>query len=892
MILVLINANGFCKTSGKRVFDFIKEYKNADKFYEFAPQVGAFTSGGITKNAIFLHSTSDELKKGKSFLKYKSILLPDISTSEKLLLVFELGIKDGANFNDKQYPADGVVYSVEIDGRNIFTEKYKAQHWSPRIIDISKYKSGIHQVSLIVGKGENSNYDWALWGTPKICKLSEEDSKNLQTNISKYFPLLETEGKVIGEIINPVCFGGKGMDEIRTTKTWADIALIGDSVKNLYPKDEKSTLVSSGLPLSFIYDGEPSSKLLPNWKKTHNKVLDSEDKELHIITYTDPKTGLVIIDSITVFKKYPAIEWVAKFENQGNEDTPILEDLLSLDLQLKIPASRDAILHHTQGSQANTFADTTTLTGFDYQPYDDTIRVNYDKSFEPTNGQSSNKVLPFFNLEWNDGGLIWAIGWTGWWKQEVISNEKNEISITAGQKTIHLKLHPGESIRTPRMLLLFWQGNDRLYGHNQFRKLMLDYYLPRDTCGKLQMTPVTTMQIFSYGAKVNEKNSLEWIDAANKLGCEAFWVDAGWYDCPRDDIFYARGKWDPEPTRFPNGLKPLSDKCHNLGMKFLLWFDEEAVMQNSEIYKTVPKEWLLHLPGQALNDHEACVYNFSIPEARKWMTDYISKRIEKWGIDIYRHDCNIWPITFCLPMDTEERQGITENHYIEGLYKHWDELLQQHPGLLIDNCAGGGQRIDLEMMKRSLPLWQSDVNCFGLSPAPDLTYPFTNQPTMDQVQNAGLSYYIPIHAGGIWSANPYIFRSIATMGGVFNENVTDPKYDMELAKKDVEELKSLRHLWLGDYYPLVDINLDDTKWCAWQFNRLDLGEGFAIFFRRYKCDNNIMDVKLRGLDKDKYYTVDFVDKNEQKVMMGIELENLKVEITGKPGSLLIKYKQK
>jgi alpha-galactosidase len=698
-----------------------------------------------------------------------------------------------------------------------------------------------------------------------------------------------------GQLISPVYLRSKGMDEISIVKAWAESALIGKEVSRLLKNqeiDEKSALLSTDMPLKFSYDGKLSSILLTNWKRTDKKVTDSEEKELQIITYADPDTGLVITISITVFKKYPAVEWIARFENQGKEDTPIIEDLSSLNLQLKVPAGRDVILHHTQGSQANVFADTTTLTGFDYQPYDDIVTPNYNKIFEPTNGQSSNKVLPFYNLEWDGGGLIWAIGWTGWWKQAVVNNEKNEISIIAGQKTVHLKLHPGESIRTPRMLLLFWQGNDRINGHNQFRKLMVDYYLPREPNGELQMTPVSSMHFMHYGAKMNEQNSLDWIDTAHKLGCEAFWVDAGWYECPVVEIFYARGKWDPDKTRFPNGLKPLSDKCHKLGMKLIVWFDEEAVMQESEIYKTVPKEWLLHLPGSAIKDHEACVYNFSIPEAQKWMTDYISERVKKWDIDIYRHDACIFAIPFCSAMDAEDRQGVTENHYIEGLYKHWDELLQRHPGLLMDNCAGGGQRIDLEMMMRSLPLWQSDVNCFGLNPPPDLGYPFTNQPTMNQVHNAGLSFYIPIHSGGIWSADPYIFRSIATLGGVFCENITDPNYDMKLAKKDVEELKSLRHLWMGDYYPLTDINLDDTKWCAWQLNRSDLGEGFAVFFRRYKSDINSSDFKLRGLDKDKYYAVDFVDKNEQKLMTGKELENLKVEITKVPGSFLIKYKLK
>ena len=58
--------------------------------------------------------------------------------------------------------------------------------------------------------------------------------------------------------------------------------------------------------------------------------------------------------------------------------------------------------------------------------------------------------------------------------------------------------------------------------------------------------------------------------------------------------------------------------------------------------------------------------------------------------------------------DTEGRRGITEIKYINGLYALWDRLLERFPHLLIDNCASGGKRIDIETLRRSVPLWRSD----------------------------------------------------------------------------------------------------------------------------------------------------------------------------------------
>ena len=41
----------------------------------------------------------------------------------------------------------------------------------------------------------------------------------------------------------------------------------------------------------------------------------------------------------------------------------------------------------------------------------------------------------------------------------------------------------------------------------------------------------------------------------------------------------------------------------------------------------------------------------------------------------------------------------------------WYELLRRLPHLIIDNCSSGGRRIDIETLRRSIPLWRSDYYC-------------------------------------------------------------------------------------------------------------------------------------------------------------------------------------
>ena len=96
--------------------------------------------------------------------------------------------------------------------------------------------------------------------------------------------------------------------------------------------------------------------------------------------------------------------------------------------------------------------------------------------------------LPFFNVQWGDGGLIGAIGWTGQWVLDLQRSETG-VRVQSGQETTHFKLHPGEEVRTPRILLLQWKGKDRFVGQNALRRLLIAHYVPRID-GQVALPPV------------------------------------------------------------------------------------------------------------------------------------------------------------------------------------------------------------------------------------------------------------------------------------------------------------------------------------------------------------------------------------------------------------------
>ena len=272
--------------------------------------------------------------------------------------------------------------------------------------------------------------------------------------------------------------------------------------------------------------------------------------------------------------------------------------------------------------------------------------------------------------------------------------------------------------------------------------------------------------------------------------------------------------------------------------------------------------------------------------ARKWLTDYIDVQITDAQLTWLRWDFNIEPLGFWKRNDEPDRQGITEIQHIEGLYAMWDDLRRRHPGLVIDNCASGGRRIDLETCSRGLPLWHSDMQCSGPHPA------------ADQLQNGGLFRWVPMHGCGNFGLEPsYVFRSEMTAGNVMvagnakGQLSTGAPDSAELVKKTVAIYRKLRPYMIGDFYPLFAHDESESVWYGYQFDNPRLNAGYAIVFRREKSADSAKSIALRGIDGKATYEITYEDVPGKKTLKGSELSALKVDIPSAPGSAIVYYKK-
>ncbi len=644
-------------------------------------------------------------------------------------------------------------------------------------------------------------------------------------------------------------------------------------------------------PCSFRYDERDSDAFLNGWKKEieiSSSVVEGNPVTEYGIVYRDPSTRLACKITARTFPDFPAIDWVIEFTNGGTSNTPIIEAVHAIEWVWETMQGATPVLHYAKGSDCKID---------DFLPQSQTLVHWKPVTLSGVAGRPSVTTLPFFCIQQPANCVFLGIGWSGQWAANIALHQptprdNSEVGIDAGMERVHLRLHPGETIRTPRVLLFFHDG-DRLDGHNRWRRLLLKYfspYLSRPAPSAAEPAPrelATVPLAYPMWGGVPEQGHIDRVKMIvdQRLAYEYYWIDAAWFIDESETEYeeatgsWARhvGRWRPNKNLYPRGLKPVADAVHAAGMKFLIWVEPERGRGGAEWPRQHPEFYLgRHGGGPPFAAHEDVLFNLGLPEARKFLLDFLTGFIKDVGIDCYRQDFNIDPLPYWLAHDAPDRQGMTEIQHVMGLYQLWDDLRARFPGLIIDNCASGGRRIDIETIQRSIPLWRSDFQCFYLA-----------DPIGAQVATAGLMLWAPLSSTGtqFHQDDDYAVRSAYSSGLVFHHGTPvitkegmvftsefNPKgYPWDWHRRRVDEFRKIRPFFEGDYYLLSNCTSSTYDWLVYQCDRPDMKQGIVLAFRRQDSPYVQARLKLHGIDATKRYSIENSDTGQVSEVSGDEL---------------------
>lgn len=493
-------------------------------------------------------------------------------------------------------------------------------------------------------------------------------------------------------------------------------------------------------------------------------------------------------------------------------------------------------------------------------------------------------------------GKIWfaQIGWSGGCRFSVDYNAHPEnrqtyVSFKA-EITSHnpmLVIRPYEKFVTPEVYIGIVQGglDDAVNEmHSHIRKSVLN--MP-EADGSAALVNC------GMGAEhdMSVETSKAFIRQFAEMGGEIFTVDAGWECPPHKEMQWGdyNGINLPDSERYPNGISEIADYAHEMGLKFGLWVDIESLGKLSPVYNEHP-EWRSKNP---FGEQAPGLLDLSIPEAAKWAEDELARIISEYKLDLLRVDHNIDYTEYFSVRDTGSgRPECVSIRHFNAVYRMYENLKKRFPKVVFENCAGGGARTDLGMMKNFNHTWVSD---------------WQKAPHSVMITN-GMTMALPpervdrLFAGmGCHEFASLDFQMRNTMLGHISLNVVAPAatkpnpIQMEFIKHSVDIYKNFIRDFLPvskiyHHTPETDLTLKNG-YSALEISAPDCSKGAIAAFTLTNAKSEKFTVIPKGTDAGKKYKITLDNSGTSFEINGSELisNGICIDIPSSLSSELILY---
>lgn len=560
---------------------------------------------------------------------------------------------------------------------------------------------------------------------------------------------------------------------------------------------------------------------------------------------TTRMTGL-LLDALTVtvettsYEGYDAICWRVTFANNTDKPSPRLSDLIAFSMGYM---GTDPVLMGIYGDG-----------GVDqngaYAPYAFPMSGRNAKPvhMELELGRGTYNYFPYFHIKDQKGGLFVAMGWPIMWKADFTPDTTEMEDGTAipctridmGQARFDAILQPGESAVMPSITLLHHTESDPDRATNHWRHFFMDCIMRRVE-GDLFPPHLSGGTSWLY-AEMKDATEDNQIDAMNQylnhnIPIDYWWMDAGWYWKTKGEhltTWMETGTWLVDTDRFPTEFAAISEHGEQHGVKTLLWFEPEMARlpENESDPDGIPYKY--HLLGSPLVD-------MGDPDFVDWCFNRFSSILDKGGISLYRQDYGVNPaVIFTHPeINTEGRVGMMENRYARGYWGLWDKLIARYPDMMIDDCAAGGGRNDIDSMRRAVPLHKTDHDYSDQN----------DKQSMHQSLFGWLPYFGACMVGPdkCGEVNPYMIQSTYAPWVALPCNVYAEGLDWDCLRRYTELWQELNPYYTADYYPLTAWTRGDKAWRGWEFFDPKSGSGFIQLFCPANAAEAHRAVRLKGL---------------------------------------------
>jgi alpha-galactosidase len=356
------------------------------------------------------------------------------------------------------------------------------------------------------------------------------------------------------------------------------------------------------------------------------------------------------------------------------------------------------------------------------------------------------------------------------------------------------------------------------------------------------------------------------IDMAGEVGAEVFFIDAGWY-APARKWWSTVGDWEVDP-RFPGGLKPFRDRVRGHGMLWGLWMDAERIGAESQVFKEHP-DWLA--PAYDGERRLGGLIDLTKPEVAEWLEAQIARVVETHELDFFRLDHNTHP----GPGIRVEHDGFVENgywRYYQTLYGIYGRLRARFPNVIFENCAGGGGRTDLGMVRNFSHTWVTDwqiaPRSFSITNGMTMALPPEYVDRLIGGQSGHTAADFDFQARLLLFVRP-TFGFLHPLGSAWNPDMfARARHWAGLYRDFVRPFMASGRIY--HHTPEVD-GLDPQGWGVLELASADRTRGVCGLFQLSAPTQPEYPLRLRGLDTAKRYRVTWDSSGQTCELDGLVL---------------------
>ena len=429
---------------------------------------------------------------------------------------------------------------------------------------------------------------------------------------------------------------------------------------------------------------------------------ESIGEQLQVNTIMMDEDGHRLIHHLVWLKNMPYVRISCTFENQSKRDC-CLEMFESFSLGGLSPymqgdGNGTLWLHRVRSvwSQEGRH-ETIPVEDLQLEPAWDPHAVRCER-FGQAGSMPVNRFFPFAAIEDRKNHIFWGaqIAHPASWQMEVYRKD-NGLALSGGladRELGHWMKHvePGKNFTTPEAIVSTAQTDsfDIFTGRLTTAGLVEGFLKAPES---EQDLPSVFNEYCTTWGNPSHENICEIVDAIKGKGFKYFVIDCGWYKENGIPWDIGMGDYEVSSELFPDGMEKTVQVIKDAGMIPGIWFEIENVGSASRAYHLT--EHLLHKDNVVLTTYFRRFWDMQDPWVDEYLTDKVIGTLKKYGFGYMKIDYNE---TIGIGCDGAESPGEALRKNMEATVLFIEKVKEEVPGIVLENCASGGHRLEPKMM--------------------------------------------------------------------------------------------------------------------------------------------------------------------------------------------------